>query len=62
MLEFTACSYWYSGIDQTTQENRHMEDAMKDKKVRVDKTRLNLGKNGHHRHSGLGGMLIVVVR
>ena len=52
MLVFTACNYWYSSIDQTTQENRQMEDAMKDGKVRVDKTMLNLGNNGHHRHSG----------
>ena len=62
MLVFTACNYWYSSIDQTTQENRQMEDAMKDGKVCVDKTMLNLGKNGHHTHSGLGGRLIVVVR
>ena len=44
MLVFTACNYWYSTIDQTTQENRHMEDAMKDGKVRVDKNKVKSGK------------------
>ena len=34
---------------------------MKDRKVRADKKSFDLGKNGCHRPSGLGGRSIVVV-
>ena len=36
--------------------------ATKDRKVYVDENKLSPGKNGHHKLSGLGSRLIVLIR
>ena len=60
-LTLCARNYWYSGIHQTTQESR-LNGYTKDRKVCVNKHKLDLRKNGCYRTSGLGGRSIVVVR
>ena len=37
-------------------------DATKNRKVHVDRKSFDLGKNGSHKPSGLGGRSIVIVR
>ena len=57
-----ACNYQYSGVEQTTQERRLTGDKInftKDRKVVWTKTSFDLGKNGCHRPSGLGGRVSV---
>ena len=40
----------------------HLRNCMKDRKVCVDENKFDLGKNGRHRPSDLGGRLTVMVR
>ena len=58
-MHFILCA-----IDQTTQESRLTREKLTAKKIESfmqSKISFDLGENGHHRPSGLGGRLTAVV-